>query len=120
MVCNDAYIQQLNSEHRQKPTITDVLSFPLQENIRVGEFDRFVPELELGDLYICHSVCEKQAQEFSLTFHEEFLHLCVHGFLHLCGFDHEENEVEEKIMEEYEKEIVSNISMSKKGDSPYK
>lgn len=111
----DDYIMELNREYRNKPKITDVLSFPLQENLRAGEFDDFLPEIELGDLFVCHSVCQNQAIEFSLTYIEEFVHLVTHGFLHLCGYDHEVSEEEEKLQEKFEKEILEKYSQLKKG-----
>lgn len=106
----DAKIKKLNLEYRGKNKITDVLSFPMQDDIRCGEFDFFSPELELGDLFICKSVCEKQAREFNLSFEEEFVHLATHGFLHLIGFDHEISDEEEKIMEGFEEKIIKLIS----------
>ena len=112
-VCDDERIQELNSEHRSKDKTTDVLSFPLQENIRAGEFDDFLPEIELGDLFICKSICEKQAEEFSLTYQEEFIHLATHGFLHVCGYDHELGEIEEKLMEKWEESIILHIKTLK-------
>jgi rRNA maturation RNase YbeY len=112
----DDSIQALNNEHRGKDKITDVLSFPLQESIRNSEFDEFNNQIELGDLFVCKSVCEKQAEEFKIPYMDEFIHLVVHGFLHVCGFDHELSEAEEKLMETYEKEIIETISFIKKGE----
>jgi probable rRNA maturation factor len=112
-ICDDNRIQELNSEHRSKDKVTDVLSFPLQENIQAGEFDNFLPEIELGDLFICKSICERQAEEFSLSYQEEFIHLATHGFLHVCGFDHEIGEVEEKLMEKWEESIILHIKSLK-------
>lgn len=114
-LCNDETITLLNSQYRGKDKITDVLSFPLQENIRAGEFDHIIPELELGDIYICYSVCVDQAKEFKIEYFDEFIHLSVHGFLHLCGYDHELSIQEEKLMESLEKKIIDNISQIKKG-----
>jgi probable rRNA maturation factor len=105
-VCNDEVIQGMNKAHRNKDQVTDVLSFPLQNNIRNGEYETFFPELELGDIYVCHSVCEKQAVEFSLPYIEEFAHLAVHGFLHLMGYDHDLSLDEEKLMESLEEKLL--------------
>ena len=52
----DYKIRKLNFEYREKKKVTDVLSFPLQDNVREGELDVFHGELELGDIFICHSV----------------------------------------------------------------
>jgi probable rRNA maturation factor len=109
-VCNNETIRELNRDHRNKDKVTDVLSFPLQENIRLQDFDKFCPELELGDLYVCNSICQEQAEEFNLSFQEEFIHLSTHGFLHLSGYDHEISDEEEKIMEKFEEIIIKNVS----------
>lgn len=108
-ICNDETIQEMNRDHRKKNKITDVLSFPLQEDVRKGDYDKFLPEIELGDLYICYSVCQAQALEFKISFEEEFLHLSVHGFLHVLGFDHEISDEEERIMEKFEEEILLDV-----------
>ena len=105
-ICDDRKIKELNSEYRSKDNVTDVLSFPLQENLRGGDYDQITPEIELGDLYVCESVCREQSKEFSISYQEEFIHLSTHGFLHVCGYDHEISETEEKLMESFEKEII--------------
>ncbi len=108
-LCSEQKIIELNQVHRNKNKETDVLSFPLQENLRAGVVDDFVPEIELGDIFICEAVCKKQSEEFCLSFREEFLHLAIHGFLHLCGYDHEISEEEEKLMEKLEETLISKI-----------
>jgi probable rRNA maturation factor len=109
-IVDDAEIIEINAEYRNKKKVTDVLSFPMQENLRTGEYDSFMPEIELGDLFVCKSVCEVQAIKFKLTYMEEFLHLAAHGFLHVCGFDHEISDIEEKIMEDTEEKILLKIA----------
>ena len=103
-------IQELNRDHRGKDKVTDVLSFPQEENIRAGEFEFMAPENELGDIVICHQVCVKQAGDFSITYTEEFLHLAVHGFLHILGYDHELSPAEEKLMQGLETDILDQVS----------
>lgn len=109
----DETIKRINKEHREKDKVTDVLSFPLQDNIRKGDYDKLFPHLELGDLFICHSVCEAQAIEFKISYQDEFIHLMTHGFLHLLGYDHEISEEEEMLMESLENKIISHISANK-------
>lgn len=103
---NSKEIKDINNEYRGKDKTTDVLSFPSQDNIRNDEYEVINDELILGDILICHEVCEAQAQEHGITYLEELLHLFVHGLLHLYGYDHELNETEEKLMEEREKELI--------------
>jgi probable rRNA maturation factor len=114
-LCGDYKIKRLNKEYRAKDKITDVLSFPLNEDLRCPE--NFPPyrceELALGDIFICKGRTLAQAKEFKLTFEEEFVHLLAHGLLHLLGYDHELSEGEEKLMERYEQEIMKKVSKKK-------
>ena len=47
-------------------------------------------------------------QEKSFSFH--FAHMVVHGFLHLLGFDHQ-NDRDEKNMQEIENQVLEKISI---------
>ena len=86
-------IQQLNAEHRDRHTPTDVLSFPIDgvEPLEGALADHdeqtrrtATPALprELGDIVICpeHTVDLREA--------------IVHGMLHLLGMDHETDDGE--------------------------
>lgn len=107
---SDQEIKEINQESRGKDSITDVLSFPMEENIRKGEYDDFLPELDVGDILICKSVCEEQAKEFKISYMEEFVHLFMHGFLHVWGYDHEVSAEEEKLMTKLEEDLIKKIS----------
>lgn len=110
-LCGKTKIRTLNREYRQKDYVTDVLSFPVYENLRPDKKskEKPLPEVELGDLVICKDKARSQAKEFGITYEQEVIHLAVHGFLHLLGFDHEISPKEEKIMEKYEAELVNKI-----------
>lgn len=92
---------ELNTRFRGKQGATNVLSFPstLPETLELPF---------LGDLVICAPlVCEEaQAQNKAVTAH--WAHLCVHGCLHLLGYDHiEDNEAEQ--MEALETRILESL-----------
>jgi probable rRNA maturation factor len=108
--CSSAKIKKLNSEYRKKNKTTDVLSFPIFESLRKNSKEiKQLPVLEIGDIVICTDVAKAQAREFKITLEQENIHLLVHGFLHLIGFDHEKNQREEKIMFSLEEKLVKNI-----------
>ncbi len=116
-LCGKNKIRSLNREYRQKDKVTDVLSFPLIETIRKDQIKIFnlknlppLPELNLGDVVICKEIAKSQAQELQMTYRDELIHLLVHGFLHVLGYDHEVSMKEEKIMEKLEEKIVLEIS----------
>ena len=108
MICGDHKVQRLNREYRNKDKTTDVLSFPVYENLRGGKEQLFGP-VDLGDIVVSWPVVLKQAKEFKVTNEQELIHLFVHGVLHLMGFDHELSRKEEIIMEKYEQELVKKI-----------
>lgn len=74
---SDKRIRELNRKFRGLNKATDVLSFPAEE------------ELNLGDIAISVETATLQAQENGLSFDQEIAQLILHGLLHLCGYDHE-------------------------------
>ena len=106
-VTNDE-IHKLNREYRGVDRATDVLSFEC-DNVE-DNFAVFEPAVEavyeLGDIVIAPDVAEAQAPMFGMTFSDETSLLVTHGLLHLCGWDHEEDE-EAEAMEARERELLT-------------
>ena len=100
-LCGKQRIQTLNRRFRKKNAPTDVLSFPMYENL-VEDSDLF-ENINLGDIVICKDIAQKQARAYEVTEKEEFVRLLVHGFLHLFGYDHERSRKHEiKMFKEQE------------------
>ena len=78
---DDRAMRRLNREHREINQTTDVLSFPA--NPEKGAFQH------LGDLVISLPMAEKMAKKLGVSRRREVETLIIHGFLHLCGQDHE-------------------------------
>lgn len=112
-LCGKSKIRALNREFRKKDKITDVLSFQMQDNARDLKVWP-LPQNHLGDVFICREVAISQAREFKISEQDEWIHLAVHGLLHLCGFDHEISAREEAIMQKHEKQIIDTISKKRK------
>lgn len=109
-LCGEKRIKDLNREFRKKNKVTDVLSFASVDSLRtVNSFEIIGDRILIGDIVICRDVTLKQAKRFNITYEQELIHLMVHGFLHLCGFDHEISLKEEIIMEKFESELVNKI-----------
>lgn len=110
-LCGKAKIKSLNRQYRQMDKVTDVLSFPVYENLRPDKKVKGanLKQMELGDLVICKEKAQAQAREFGVTYEQEIIHLAVHGFFHLLGYDHELSVKEEKIMEREESVLVEKI-----------
>lgn len=95
-------IQELNREYRGKDAVTDVISFALEDspdivpnNIRV-----------LGDIYICIPRMIEQSEAYGHSIKRELSFLCVHGLLHLLGYDHMKKE-DEKLMFGLQEDILN-------------
>ncbi len=99
-------IHELNKEYRGMDKPTDVLSFEC-DNVPFDDEDvDDVEEYELGDVIIATDIALAQTEEFGTTFEEEVSLLTVHGLLHLCGYDHIEDE-EAEIMEALEQSLLT-------------
>lgn len=99
--------QSLNAEYRNKNTPTNVLSFE-------SDLPDFVPSGFLGDLVICAELVKSEAEQQEKLTINHWAHLCVHGTLHLLGYDHV-SQSDAQQMESIEVEILNQLSI----DDPY-
>ena len=117
LITGNEDIRQINQEYRNMDSPTDVLSFPMVEYERPSDFERleeteddcFHPEsgeLLLGDIVISVDKVEEQAEKYGHSQTRELAFLVAHSMLHLCGYDHMEDE-ERLIMEKKQEEILS-------------
>ena len=104
----------LNKNYKKENALTNVLAF---EGNMEGEKSLGIHPPFLGDVVICFPVVEKEAMDQEKTFDQHFAHMLVHGFLHLLGFDHQ-NDRDEKIMQGLEDEALTNFFMLRKMDQP--
>lgn len=88
-------IQEINKTYRDKDKVTDVISFALEED--EPEITGIEMPRVLGDIIICTDVAQEQADSYGHSFERELGFLALHGFLHLLGYDHM-NEQDEKQM----------------------
>ena len=108
MLTDDAGIRTLNGNWRGIDKPTNVLSFPaLQPTGRRGPDD--APRM-LGDIAIAYETTRREADEEHKPFDHHLSHLAVHGFLHLIGYDHE-NDDDAEAMEALEREILAQLGI---------
>lgn len=102
-------IQTINRDYRGKDKITDVISFALED------FDDGIQEETrmLGDIYVCIPRMKEQALEYGHSEKRELSFLCVHGLLHLLGYDHTKSKEEEEIMFSLQEEILNEAGISR-------
>ena len=108
-------IRQINNEYRQIDKATDVLSFPMFEKTELDEKikkQEFLHEDVLGDIIISVQKVEEQAKEYGHSFERELSYMLVHGFYHLMGYDHIEEE-DKKIMRPKEEKILNELKITR-------
>ena len=98
---DDEKIHEINLHYRKVDRATDVISFAICDD------PDFIEELsELGDIFIDLEQAKRQAGEYGHSVAREVAFLAVHGYLHLCGYDHMTKE-DEEIMCAKQEEILS-------------
>lgn len=111
VLCDNAFIHDLNRQWRQKDKPTDVLSFPgaAPEEIQRHRRDPDAVPLALGDVVINLDVVHERVGDEPTSEMEEIVRLLVHGVAHLMGHDHEKT-ADAVRMERLEREILSALS----------
>ncbi len=108
MLTDDTGIRTLNNNWRNIDKPTNVLSFPALQPTGEGSPDD-APRM-LGDIAIAYETTRREADEEQKPFNHHLSHLAVHGFLHLIGYDHE-NDDDAEDMEGLEREILSHLGI---------
>jgi len=98
IICDDAFIHELNREHRGIDKATDVLSFPYEP----------MPMAPIGSIVISADHVKSGAEQFGHSEENEFALLFLHGLLHLLGYDHETDSGE---MRRKEEEIIHALQL---------
>lgn len=92
-------IKKLNNKYRDKNEATDVLSFPIDDEM-------------LGDIIISAGRAAEQAEDYGHSLKRELAYLTVHGMLHLFGYDHY-NQEEKKEMRQKEERVLTQLGISR-------
>ncbi|MCA1063442.1 rRNA maturation RNase YbeY [Rossellomorea sp. AcN35-11] len=106
-------IREINREYRHKDQPTDVISFALEElgEDEVEIIGAQLPRI-LGDIIISIDRAKEQAEEYNHSFSRELGFLALHGFLHLLGYDHMEEEDEKKMFQR-QKDILDEYGLKR-------
>ena len=112
ILTNPENIRNANKKYRNIDKETDVLSFPMFEKEEIEDLIKYKSSIleTLGDIMISVKRVEEQAKEYGHSFERELAYMVIHGFYHLMGYDHiEEND---KIqMREKEELILSKLNI---------
>ncbi len=99
-------IKELNDQYRNKDSATDVLSFPMFDDLTSLPPIESVP---LGDIVISLERAAVQGYHLYHSLYHEVAFLTVHSTLHLLGYDHETSQEDEDEMFRKQKEIMEII-----------
>ena len=88
--CSDGYLLNLNIEHLNHDTLTDIITFDYTKTGIIS-----------GDIFISIDRIEENAKKFQVSFQEELNRVMAHGVLHLIGFKDKTDE-EKKEMRQAE------------------
>lgn len=108
-------IRKINFKYRNIDKETDVLSFPMfeKEELKSKIKNRdFSYEDVLGDIIISIEKVKEQAKEYEHSFERELSYMIVHGFYHLMGYDHIEEE-DKKLMRPKEDKILNDLEITR-------
>ncbi|HAH68012.1 MAG TPA: rRNA maturation RNase YbeY [Gammaproteobacteria bacterium] len=96
---------EINKKFKKKNTPTNVLAFlgdPKKEN------DLGIEVPSIGDIVVCYPVVQEESDNLKKTVKYHFVHMVIHGFLHLLGYDHQDDH-EEYEMNELTNEILQSV-----------
>jgi probable rRNA maturation factor len=103
VLTDDAAMRALNREWRGQDQPTNVIAFPAKAS------PASAPHM-LGDIVIAYQTMTREAQSEGKPLMHHLVHLAVHGFLHLAGYDHQTEE-ETETMEELEVAILARLDI---------
>ena len=109
------HIRSINNEFRNIDKETDVLSFPMFEKAEIDNMvelqNNVIPET-IGDIIISIEKVQEQAKEYGHSFERELSYMVVHGFYHLMGYDHM-NDEEKAVMREKEENVLNLLKIER-------
>lgn len=123
-ITDDDGIHEINKEFRNIDKPTDVLSFPTISYDEPGDFsviegeqkvDLLDPDtgnISFGDIVINENRVRSQALEYGHSEKREFAFLVAHSMLHLCGYDHMEED-EAEVMERKQNEVLNSLGITR-------
>ena len=114
ILTNPENIKSINKQYRNIDKETDVLSFPMFEKNEIEGMKlngNNITEV-LGDIVISVEKVEEQANEYGHSFERELSYMLIHGFYHLMGYDHMDDE-EKKEMRAKEEKVLKKLNINR-------
>ncbi len=111
LLTNPQHIRKMNKKYRNIDKETDVLSFPMFEKDELEKRTELTQDI-LGDIVISIEKVKEQSIEYGHSFERELSYMAVHGFYHLMGYDHIE-EQDKIVMRQKEENILQKLKILK-------
>jgi probable rRNA maturation factor len=102
---DDSAIRALNRQWRGQNAPTNVLSFPA-----AAPGNRRSASPYIGDIVIAFQTTAREAVADGKPFGHHLAHLAIHGFLHLLGYDHDDDR-DAATMERLERRILQRLAI---------
>ena len=99
LLCDNAFIKKLNKKYFKKSTPTDVIAFPLSDNLDSGY---------LGEVVVSVQKAVETSVNFNHNWQTELLIYLIHGVLHLVGYD-DKTKQKSKLMDKKQQVILAAI-----------
>ena len=118
ILTNPENIRKANKEYRNIDKETDVLSFPMFEKdeieaiISKSKEEKIQINEVLGDIIVSIPKVKEQAIEYGHSATRELAYMIVHGFYHVMGYDHM-NEEEKQVMREKEENVLNKLDIKR-------
>lgn len=113
VLSDDEQVRALNRDYRGQDKPTNVLSFAAMDDPDFLLLQETGPA-HIGDIVLAFETMHAEAQNTGILLHHHFIHLVIHGTLHLLGYDHEDED-EAEIMENLEIHILDKMGI----ENPY-
>ena len=111
VLSNDEAVEHLNKSYRGKDKPTNILSFPVTDDLIPGEE---AEPVHIGDAILAYEYVRNEAENEKKEIKSHISHLVIHGVLHLLGYDHVECE-EAETMETLEISLMNQLGL----EDPY-
>ena len=118
ILTNPENIRKANKEYRNIDKETDVLSFPMCEKDEIeaiilkSKEEKIQINEVLGDIIVSIPKVKEQAIEYGHSTTRELAYMIVHGFYHVMGYDHM-NEEEKQVMREKEENVLNKLDIKR-------
>ena len=110
LLTSDAVVRQLNHDFRGMNKPTNVLSFPQHNPVQLVKIPKGKGKIPIGDVALAYQYTVKEADLQCKDRRNHVIHLAVHGFLHLLGYDHGSDK-EAAAMEKLERRIMADLGL---------